>query len=62
MDARLSKPIYRQIVLDIIDHTPIDIPSHDLDTIAEEFEEILKRRYDVTIDGIRVVQRSEDRR
>lgn len=59
MDTRI-KPIHRQIVLDILDSTPIDIPSRDLDTIAEEFEEILRRRYDLVVDAISVVQRVKE--
>lgn len=58
-DSRI-KPIKRRIILTVLDNTPIEIPSRDLDTIAEEFEEILQKRYDMKVDLIEVEQRVKE--
>lgn len=49
------KPQRRTILLEIIDNTPVPFGRLDLEWIGEAVEDVLKQRYDVTVDVVDIM-------
>jgi hypothetical protein len=53
MDARI-KVTKRQIILDIDDMTPVPFTNKDMESIADNIEDLLRKKYDVHVTQINV--------
>ena len=52
-DVRVT-PTRRIITIEILDNTPIPLTSKDMEWLGDAVEDLLRQRYDVTVDAIDV--------